>query len=139
MLGTRASRTDACSALPYPSPQAFSSDVSRGFDVAMNDMYTQYSTEYITDGIRRTNMVRFRSGIARCRRLPGRVSGLAMAIGLLVAACSPAHTAATGAATAHGTARPSSSASPPPSSAADCGSARYTAPQLDVASPGPPL
>src|SRR6266849_4427933 len=78
-------------------------------------------------------MVGFRPGIARCRRLPGRVSSLAMAIGLLVAACSPAHTAATGAATAHGTARPSSSASPPPSSAADCGSTCYTPQQLEVA------
>ena len=44
-------------------------------------------------------MAGFRPGIARCRRLPGRVSGLAMAIGLLVAACGPAQTAATGAAT----------------------------------------
>jgi hypothetical protein len=32
-------------------------------------------------------MVGFRPGIARCHRLPGRVSGLTMAIGLLVAAC----------------------------------------------------
>ena len=58
-------------------------------------------------------MVGFRPGIARCRRLPGRVSGLAIAIGLLVAACAPAQTASTGAATAHATAKPSSSASPP--------------------------
>jgi len=80
-------------------------------------------------------MVTFRPGIARCRRLPGRVSGLAMAIGLLVAACGPAHTAATGAATAHRTARPSSSASPPPSSAADCAAVAtcYTPQQLEVA------
>ena len=57
-------------------------------------------------------MVGFPPGIARCRRLAG-VFSLAMAIGLLVAACGPAPTAATGAATAHGTATPSSSASPP--------------------------
>ena len=80
-------------------------------------------------------MVRFRPGIARCRRLPGRVSGLAMAVGLLVAACGPAQTAATGAPAAHGTAKPSSSASPPPSSTADCASAAtcYTPQQLEVA------
>ena len=80
-------------------------------------------------------MVGFRPGTARCRRLSGRVSGLAMAIGLLVAACGPAQTAATGAAAAHGTARPSSSASPPPSSTADCASVAtcYTPRQLEVA------
>ena len=65
-------------------------------------------------------MVGFGPGIARCRRLPGRVSSLAMAIGAPVAACGPAQTAVTGAAAAHGTAKPSSSASPPPSSTADC-------------------
>jgi subtilase family serine protease len=80
-------------------------------------------------------MVGFRPGMARCRRWPGRVSGLVMAIGLLAAACGPAHTAATGTATAHGTARPSSSASPPPGSTADCASAAtcYTPQQLEVA------
>jgi len=80
-------------------------------------------------------MVGFRPGIARCRRLPGRVSSLAIAIGLLVAACGPAQTAATGAATAHGTAKPSSSASPPPSSTADCASVAtcYTPQQLEAA------
>jgi subtilase family serine protease len=80
-------------------------------------------------------MVGFHPGIAWCRRLPGRVSGLSMAIGLLVAACGPAQTAATGAATAHGTARPSSSASPPPSSTTDCASVAtcYTPQQLEVA------
>jgi subtilase family serine protease len=78
-------------------------------------------------------MVGFNSGIARCRRLPGRVSGLAIAIGLLVAACGPAQTAATGTATAHRTARPSSSASPPPSSTADCAATCYTPQQLEVA------
>jgi subtilase family serine protease len=80
-------------------------------------------------------MVGFRPGIARCRRLPGRVCSLAMAIGLLVAACGPAQTAATGAATAHGTAKPSSSASPPLSSTADCASVAtcYTPQQLEAA------
>jgi subtilase family serine protease len=80
-------------------------------------------------------MVGFRPGIARCRQLPGRVSGLAMATGLLVAACAPAHTAATSTATAHGTAKPSSSASPSPRSTADCASVTtcYTPQQLEVA------
>jgi subtilase family serine protease len=79
-------------------------------------------------------MVGFRPDIAPCRRLPGRVSSLAMAIGLLVAACGPAQTAATGAA-AHGTAKPSSSASPPPGSTADCASVAtcYTPQQIEVA------
>jgi len=82
-------------------------------------------------------MVGFRPGIARCRRLPGRVSGLAIAIGLLVAACAPAQTNSTGAATstatAHGTATPSSSASQRPSSTADCAATCYTPQQLEVA------
>ena len=86
-------------------------------------------------------MVRFRPGITRCHRLPGRVSGLAMAIGLLVAACSPAHTAATGGATgaptARGTAEPLLSASPPPSSTGDQGcesvTTCYTPQQLQAA------
>jgi subtilase family serine protease len=80
-------------------------------------------------------MIEFRPGNARYRRLPGRVSGLAVAIGLLVAACGQAQTAATGAATAHGTARPSSSASPPPRSTADCESITtcYTPQQLETA------
>ena len=78
-------------------------------------------------------MVRFRTGIARCRRLPGRVSGLAIAIGLLVAACGPAQTAANSTATAHGTATPSSSASQRPSSAADCATTCYTPQQLEAA------
>src|SRR5712692_7004355 len=80
-------------------------------------------------------MIGFRPGIAWCRRLPGRVSSLAVAIGLLVAACGPAHTAATGPATAHGTAKPSSSASPPPGSTADCASVAtcYRPQQLEVA------
>jgi subtilase family serine protease len=86
-------------------------------------------------------MVGFRPGIARCPRLPGRASGLAMAIGLLVAACGPAHTAATGAgtgaATARGTVSPPSSASPPPSSTGDQGcdsvTTCYTPQQIQVA------
>jgi subtilase family serine protease len=78
-------------------------------------------------------MVGFRPGIARCRRLPGRVSGLAIAIGLLVAACAPAQTNSTGTATAHGTATPSSSASQPPRSTADCTTTCYTPQQLEVA------
>ena len=78
-------------------------------------------------------MFRFRTGIARCRRLPGRVSGLAIAIGLLVAACGSSQTAATSTATAHGTATPSSSASQRPSSAADCATTCYTPQQLEVA------
>src|SRR5450631_1498553 len=79
-------------------------------------------------------MVGFRPGIARCRRLPGRVAGLATGIGLLVAACGPPQTAATGTATAHRTATPSS-ASPSPRSAADCDSVAtcYTPQQLEAA------
>ena len=84
-------------------------------------------------------MARFRPGSARCHGLPGPVAGLAMAVGLLVAACGPAQTAATGAATGtpavHGTAQPSSSASPVPSSTTDCASLAtcYTPQQLEVA------
>ena len=80
-------------------------------------------------------MARFGQGIVRCRQLPGCLCGLVMAIGLLVAACGPAPTAATGAATAHGTARPSSSASPSPRSTAECSSVAtcYTPQQLEVA------
>jgi subtilase family serine protease len=78
-------------------------------------------------------MVRFRTGMAGCRRLPGRISGLAIATGLLVAACGPAQTAATSTATTHGTATPSSSASQRPSSAADCATTCYTPQQLEVA------
>ena len=81
-------------------------------------------------------MVRFRPRIAQCHRLPGRVSGLAIAIGLLAAACDPAHTAATGAATSRGTAQPPS-ASPPSGSTADQGcdsvTTCYTPQQLQVA------
>ena len=80
-------------------------------------------------------MARFGPGIVRCRQLPGCLSGLVIAIGLLVAACGPAPTAVPGAATAHGTARPSSSASPSPRSTAECSSVAtcYTPQQLEVA------
>src|SRR5260370_39084303 len=80
-------------------------------------------------------MVGFRPGIARCRRLPGRVSGLAMAIGLLVAACGPAHTASDAGPTAGATAGASSTASPAGGSTANCDSvtACYTPQQLQVA------
>lgn len=80
-------------------------------------------------------MVGFRAGIARCRRLSGRVSGLAMAIGLLVAACGPAHTASDAGPTAGATAGASSTASPSGGSTADCDSVTtcYTPRQLQVA------
>jgi subtilase family serine protease len=80
-------------------------------------------------------MTGFRQDIARCRQLPGCVSSLAVAIGLLVAACGPAQTAVTGAAASHGTAKPSSSASPPSNSTAECDSIAtcYTPQQLEVA------
>ena len=73
-----------------------------------------------------------RSSIALYRRLSGRVFGLAMGIGLLVAACGPAPTTTTGAATTQGTA---SVAQSPPSSTADCESITtcYTPQQLEVA------
>ena len=74
-------------------------------------------------------MVGFRPSIAQYRRQPGYVIGLAMAVGLLVAACSPAPASATGAATAHGTAQSSVS------STADCESITtcYTPQQLETA------
>jgi len=80
-------------------------------------------------------MVGFRSGTARCRRLPGRASGLALAIGLLAAACSPAHPASDAGPTAGATAGASSTASPSGGSAADCDSVTtcYTPQQLQVA------
>ena len=72
-----------------------------------------------------------RSSIALYRRLSGRVFGLAMGIGLLVAACGPAPTTTTGAATTQATAKPSS----PPRSTADCESITtcYTPQQLEAA------
>jgi subtilase family serine protease len=81
-------------------------------------------------------MARFCPGIARGRRRPGRVFSLVVAAGLLVvAACGPAQTAATGAGAAHGTARPSLPASRPATSTADCASAAtcYAPQQLEAA------
>jgi subtilase family serine protease len=74
-------------------------------------------------------MVGFRPSIAQCRRRPGHVFGLAMGVGLLVAACSPAQTATTGATAAHGTDQSSAS------STADCDSITtcYTPQQLETA------
>jgi subtilase family serine protease len=81
------------------------------------------------------DMVEFRPGTARSQGLPGRVSGLALAAGLLVAACSQGQTATTGTPTAHATAKQSSSASPSAGSATDCDSLAtcYTPQQLEVA------
>ncbi len=81
-------------------------------------------------------MAGFRPGTARCRRLPGRVSGPAMAIGLLlVAACGPAHPASDAGPTAGATAGASPAASPAGGSTADCDSVTtcYTPQQLQVA------
>ena len=81
------------------------------------------------------NVVECRPRIVRSHRLLGRASGLAVAVGLLVAACSPGQTAATGTPAAHATAKPSSSVSPSAGSAADCDSVAtcYTPQQLEVA------
>jgi subtilase family serine protease len=81
------------------------------------------------------NMVGCRPRIARSHRPLGRASGLALAVGLLVAARSPGQTAATRAPAAHATAKPSSTASPSAGSAADCDSIAtcYTPQQLEVA------
>jgi subtilase family serine protease len=80
-------------------------------------------------------MVGFRPGIARCHRLPGRVSGLAVAIGLLVAACGPAHTASDAGPTAGAMAGASSTTNPSGGSTAECNSVTtcYTPQQLQVA------
>src|SRR6516162_926209 len=80
-------------------------------------------------------MVGFRPGTARCRRLPGRASGLALAIGLLAAACSPAHTASDAGPTARATGGASPTAGPSGGSPADCDSLTtcYTPQQLQVA------
>ena len=80
-------------------------------------------------------MVGFRPGIARCHRLPGRVPGLALAIGLLVAGCGPAHTARDAGPAAGATAGASSAATPSSGSTADCDSVTtcYTPQQLQVA------
>ena len=80
-------------------------------------------------------MVGFHPGTARCRRLPGRASGLALAIGLLAAACSPAHTASNAGPTAGATAHTSPAAIPSGGSTVDCHSVTtcYTPQQLQVA------
>jgi subtilase family serine protease len=83
-------------------------------------------------------MIGFRPGTSRCRRRPGRVSGLAMAIGLLlVAACGSAHTAsdATATATAAAAATTGASSTTSGGSTADCDSVTtcYTPQQLQVA------
>src|SRR5260370_33414648 len=92
-------------------------------------------SDCIVDGIGRTNMVGFPPGIARCHRLPGRVSGLAMAIGLLVAGCGPAHPASNAGPTAGATAGTSSTTRPSRGSTADSNSVTtcYTPQQLPVA------
>jgi subtilase family serine protease len=81
-------------------------------------------------------MIKLGLAIARDRRLRMLTVAMPMAA-LLATACGPAQVAATGAATPGGTAQ-RSSASPPPSSTADCGSATtchtpYTPQQLQVA------
>jgi len=70
-------------------------------------------------------MVGLRPGIARRRRLPGCVSGMATAVGLLAAACGPGHAASNAGPTATAGAR----------STADCNSLTtcYTPQQLQVA------
>jgi len=80
-------------------------------------------------------MVGFRPGTTRCRRLPGRAPGLALAIGLLAAACSPAHTASNAGPTAGATAHTSPAAIPSGGSTVDCHSVTtcYTPQQLQVA------
>jgi subtilase family serine protease len=81
-------------------------------------------------------MVEFRLGTARYRRLPGRVSGLATALGLLlVAACGPAHTASDIGPSARAPAGASSTTSPSGGSTSDCDSVTtcYTPQQLQVA------
>jgi subtilase family serine protease len=87
-------------------------------------------------------MVGFRLGAARRHRLPGRISGLTAATGLLlVAACTSAHPASDGGSTASaapsGTsaAGASSAASPSGGAAVDCDSVAtcYTPQQLQVA------
>jgi len=81
-------------------------------------------------------MIGFRPGTSRCRRRPGRVSGLAMAIGLLlVAACGSAHTASDATATAAAAAATGASSTTSGGSTADCDSVTtcYTPQQLQMA------
>ena len=80
-------------------------------------------------------MVGFRPGTGWCRRVPGRLPGPAIAIGLLlVAACGPGHSAGPGPRAAT-TAAASSTASPVAGSTADCDSVTtcYTPHQLQSA------
>jgi len=79
-------------------------------------------------------MARFRPGIAHRRRLPVSAFSLAMATGLLVAACSSMQTATTGAVAAHETPKPSAT-STAARSTADCESLTtcYTPQQLETA------
>src|SRR5258708_18482160 len=82
---------------------------------------------FIVGDIGRTVMVGFRPGVARSRGCAGRASGRAMAIGLLGAACGPAHAASNAGPTARATAGTSPTA--------DCNSLPtcYTPQQLQVA------
>jgi subtilase family serine protease len=76
-----------------------------------------------------------RPGLAQCHRPLRRGSGLAMAIGLLVAACGPTHTGSNAGPTAGATASARPAASAPGGSTADCDSVTtcYTPRQLQVA------
>jgi subtilase family serine protease len=80
-------------------------------------------------------MVGLRPRIARSYRLPVRVSGLVMAIGLLAVACGPAHPASETGPTAGATAGTSPAASPSGGATAACDSVTtcYTPQQLQVA------
>jgi subtilase family serine protease len=87
-------------------------------------------------------MIGFRPNTARRRRLLGRMSGPATAIGLLlVAACGPAPAASDAGPAAGATAGARSAASPPGGSTADCDSVTtcYTPQQLQVAYGARPL
>jgi subtilase family serine protease len=79
-------------------------------------------------------MAGFRPGIAR-RWLPARASGVAIAIGLLVAACAQGHQASPAGPTASANAGPTARATAGANSTADCNSLTtcYTPQQLQVA------
>src|SRR5215475_16218885 len=81
----------------------------------------------MVDDVRRSAMVGLRPGIARRRRLPGCVSGMATAVGLLAAACGPGQAASN--------AGPTATATAGARSTADCNSLTtcYTPQQLQVA------
>jgi subtilase family serine protease len=80
-------------------------------------------------------MAGFRPRTTRCHRLPGGAPGLALAIGLLAAACTSAHPASDAGRTAGATARTSPAAIPSGGSTADCDTVTtcYTPRQLQVA------